>query len=90
MNEDILAASIVGQAADDWRWAIKPTNTKSKNFKKTVRAKRERIGELRRFFRGKSAALRNWARRDINPVNARAAPPAKVHYNPFVDMAKEG
>ncbi|HNX63215.1 MAG TPA: hypothetical protein PKN45_11290 [Candidatus Limiplasma sp.] len=36
------------------------------------------------------AALRNWARRDINSVNARAAPPGKAHYNPFVDMAKEG
>lgn len=57
MNEHILAAAVVEQAADDWRRAIRPTNTKSKNFKKTVRAKRERIGELRRFFRGKSADL---------------------------------
>ena len=57
MNEDVLSAAIIGQAVDDWRWAIKPTNAKSKDFKKTIRAKQERIKELRRFFRGKSVDL---------------------------------
>lgn len=57
MNEHILAAAVIEQAADDWRWAIKPTNPKGKDFISTVCAKRTRLNELRRFFRGQSADL---------------------------------
>ena len=55
MNEHILAAAVIEQAADDWRWAISPTSPKKANFVSTVYAKRTRLNELRRFFRGSNA-----------------------------------
>ena len=57
MNEHILAAAVIEQAADDWRWAISPTNPKKAGFIDIVCAKRARINELRRFFRSVNADL---------------------------------
>lgn len=57
MNEQILAAAVVEQAAADWRRAIEPTSPKKANFVSTVYAKRTRLNELRRFFRGSNADL---------------------------------
>jgi hypothetical protein len=57
MNEHILAAAVIEQAADDWRWAISPTSPKKKDFVSIVRAKRTRLNELRRFFRSSNADL---------------------------------
>ena len=57
MNEHILAAAVIEQAADDWRWAISPTSPKKKDFVSIVREKRTRLNELRRFFRSSNADL---------------------------------
>lgn len=57
MNEHILAAAVIEQAATDWRWACKPTSPKKQDFVGVVCAKRTRINEIRRFFRGKAADL---------------------------------
>jgi hypothetical protein len=56
MNERILAAAVIEQAAADWRWAISPTSPKNqKYFVSIVRKKRTMLNELRRFFRGSNA-----------------------------------
>jgi hypothetical protein len=55
MNEHLLAAAVIKQAADDWRSAIEPTNPKKKEFVQIVYKKRTRLNELRRFFRGSNA-----------------------------------
>ena len=60
MNEHILAAAVIEQAADDWRWAIEPTSPKKANFVSTVYAKRTMLNELRRFFRSSNADLFSW------------------------------
>ena len=57
MNEQILAAAVIEQAADDWRWAISPTSPKKKDFVSIVYAKRTGLNELRRFFRSVNADL---------------------------------
>jgi len=57
MNEELLAAAVIKQAADDWRWAISPTSPKKKDFVSIIRAKRTRLNELRRFFRSSNADL---------------------------------
>lgn len=57
MNEHILAAAVIEQAATDWRWACMPTPPKKQGFIGTVCAKRERLHEIRRFFRGKAADM---------------------------------
>ena len=65
MNEGVLAAAIIQQAAMDWRWAINPTTPKKKDFVKTVCAKRARINEIRRFFRSGAADMYSGGQKDV-------------------------
>ena len=57
MNEHILAAAVIEQAAEDWRKAISPTSPKKANFADEVGRKRTEINKLRRFFRSVNADL---------------------------------
>ena len=57
MNEDILAAAVVEQAANDYRKCMNPTNPKRKDFRRTVLNKRLHRNEIRKFLMSKNADM---------------------------------